>query len=58
LKKLQTAPHGEALDRTGRNLLSTAGRAIRPGENQRDVMAGPVQGRERLLREFRSAGED
>jgi len=51
-------PGGEALDRTGRRLLTAAGRAIRLREDQRDVMAGPVQGCKRSLREFRSAGKN
>ena len=57
LENFQTVPLGEALDRAGRNLLPAAGGAIWLGEHQHDVMAGPVQGRERLLRELRSASE-
>ena len=58
LKDFQAMPSGEALYHTGRGLLTAARRAIRLSEHQRDVMAGRVQGLERSLREFRSAGEN
>jgi hypothetical protein len=35
-----------------------AGRPARTREDQRDLMAGSEQARERLLRKWRSAGED
>jgi len=51
-------PGGEALDRTGRWLLTAARRAIRLSEHQRDIVAGPVQDRKRSRRKFRGAGEN
>ena len=58
LKDFQAMPGGEALDRTGCGLLAAARRAIRLGKDQRNVMAGPVQGCKRSLRELRSAGKN
>jgi hypothetical protein len=45
LEDWQAMQSGEALDRTGRSLLTASRGAIRLGEHQRDVMAGSVQGR-------------
>jgi hypothetical protein len=58
LKDFQAMSGCEALDGTGRELLTAARGAIRLGEHQSDVMAGLVQSRKRSLREFRSAGKN
>jgi len=58
LEDRQAAFHRQALDRAFDQMLAPAGGAIRSGENERDLMTGRLERRERLLGEFRRAGED
>jgi hypothetical protein len=58
LEDFQALSGGEALDRADRRLLTATRRTIRLGEHKHDVMPGPVERRERSLREFRRAGKN
>jgi hypothetical protein len=58
LQNLEPMTGGEDLDRARRETLAATGGPVRLRQDKNDLMAGPVQRLERLLREFRSAGKN